>query len=360
LQDSINYSIYKFNEIYNRETWRDGFSLYQKYSRKDVFRILNVEINPVAQNVGGYLVSPDNTHCPIFVNYHKDEDISESTKYEDEFINNKEFIWMSKSNRKLESNDVQSILGKKGDIRLPLFIKKTNDEGIEFYFMGDVEPIPDRTEQTLMNNGKPVVRIIFDLSSTVPDEIYEYLREKGIVDAETKKVPEKQELSVINLFESEEEKNLIPFYEFYAAAGSFSDMQENNNYELLAISGNYQKDDGYFACRVSGESMNKVIDNGALCLFKIYSGGSRNGKIVLVESFGKVDDDYNSAFTIKTYASQKVAVDGGSWEHSSIILTPNSYDPEYKDIVLNEDDCDGMRVVGEFVTVLDSKLIGSD
>jgi hypothetical protein len=31
---------------------------------------------------------------------------------------------MSKSNRKINSKDVQSILGKNGAIRLPLFIKK--------------------------------------------------------------------------------------------------------------------------------------------------------------------------------------------------------------------------------------------
>ena len=107
LQDSIDYSIYKFSEKYESESWRDGFVVYEKYSRKDVFRILNVEINPVAQNVGGYIVSVDNVHCPIFVNYHKDDNISESTKYDDEFINNKEFSWMSKSNRKLSSNDVK-------------------------------------------------------------------------------------------------------------------------------------------------------------------------------------------------------------------------------------------------------------
>jgi hypothetical protein len=62
-------------------------------TRKDVFRILNASENPVAQNVGGYLVSLDNTHCPIFVNYHKEDDISES-KYEDRFVNNKEFDWI--------------------------------------------------------------------------------------------------------------------------------------------------------------------------------------------------------------------------------------------------------------------------
>jgi superfamily II DNA or RNA helicase len=98
LADSINYSIHTFNNSFDLNNWNEGFVLYKKYSRKDVFRILNVDENPVAQNVGGYLVSPDNAHCPIFVNYHKEDHISESTKYEDQFVNNKEFDWMSKSN----------------------------------------------------------------------------------------------------------------------------------------------------------------------------------------------------------------------------------------------------------------------
>lgn len=122
LMDSTEYSIKIFNKNFDSEKWNDGFHLYRKYSRKDVFRILNFSENPVAQNVGGYLVSSNNEYCPIFVNYHKEKDISESTKYEDEFVNKNEFDWMSKSNRKIESNDVQSILGKKGEIRLPLFI----------------------------------------------------------------------------------------------------------------------------------------------------------------------------------------------------------------------------------------------
>lgn len=359
LQDLIGYSIYKFDSVYSQTSWFDGFCLYQKYSRKDVFRILNVGTNPVAQNVGGYLVDPDNKHCPIFVNYHKDEDISESTKYEDEFINNKEFTWMSKSNRKLESNDVQSILGNRGNIRLPLFIKKNNDEGIEFYYMGDIEPIKDKIEQTSMNTdtGKEtsVVKIIFSLNSAIPNEMYQYLREKEAVNVKSKKGIKKEKGTVTQLYENKEEVSLIPFYEFYAAAGSFSEMQENKMYELQTVAGNYKQHDGYFACRVIGESMNRVIENGALCLFKTYTGGSRNGKIVLVESFGKVDDDYNSAFTIKTYSSHKVAIDDGNWEHSSIVLKPNSYDEEYQDIVLNEEDCVDMRVVGEFVSVLDEK-----
>jgi hypothetical protein len=153
--------------------------------------------NPVAQNVGGYLVSPDNAHCPIFVNYHKEDDISESTKYEDEFINNKEFNWMSKSNRKINSNDVQSILGKNGAIRLPLFIKKNNDEGMDFYYMGEVSPELNQVEQTTMKNdsGKQVsvVKIRFNLANAVSTSMYNYLENK--VTAKVNK-PEKKDVII--------------------------------------------------------------------------------------------------------------------------------------------------------------------
>ena len=133
------------------------------------------------------------------MNYHKADDISESTKYEDEFINNKEFNWMSKSNRKLESNDVQSILGNNGDIRLPLFIKKNNDEGVEFYYMGDVSPQKDKVEQTTMNNDKgqkvSVVRFRFNLQPPVSKVMYHYLRENLCAELEDTASVEKPQYS---------------------------------------------------------------------------------------------------------------------------------------------------------------------
>jgi len=354
LQDSINYSINTFNKAYRDENWRDGFHLYEKYSRKDVFRILNVKTNPVAQNVGGYLVSTDNSHCPIFINYHKDEDISESTKYDDEFINNRTFSWMSKSNRKLASNDVQSILGNKGRIRLPLFIKKSNDEGIEFYYMGDVEPQRDKVKQTSMNtdSGKvvSVVNFTFNLSTPVADEMYQYLKEKETLEV------------VRPLFDKNDaaanENNYIPFYDFYAAAGSFSEMQENKDFEMIPVPEKYTVEQKYFCCRVKGESMNRRIPNNSICVFRESLGGSRNGKIVLVENYGQNDEEYNSSFTIKTYASEKRVSDDGGWEHSVILLKPNSTESKFKDIVLHEDDCENMRIVGEFVTVLNKEPTG--
>jgi SOS-response transcriptional repressor LexA len=146
--------------------------------------------------------------------------------------------------------------------------------------------------------------------------------------------------------------NPIPLYNFYAAAGSFSEMQSNNDFTMIAGPDNLVSNNDYFACKISGESMNRVIPNGSICLFKMYNGGSRNGKIVLVENSDIQDPDFNSAFTIKTYSSE-IAATEDSWKHTSIVLRPNSYDSSFKDIVLKEEDALNMRVVGEFVKILE-------
>lgn len=353
LLDSTYYSLYKFDELFEIENWQDGFVLYRKYSRKDVFRILNVSVNPVAQNVGGYLVSPDNSHCPIFVNYHKEDHISESTKYVDEFVNNKELDWMTKSNRKVKSNDVQSILGKKGDIRLPLFIKKDNDEGMDFYYMGEVKPNLNLVESTTIknDNGKtmPIVKIRLNLVTPVISSLYNY-----ITAVNDKEIPEQNiEKEVIPLeTEESQAKFTIPLFDFYAAAGNFSELQAEKDYSELEVEEKYSLNNNYFACKVTGESMNKRIPNGSICIFKKYTGGSRNGKIVLVESRDIHDPDFNSGFTVKTYSSQKSITEDG-WGHKEIVLKPNSYDENFKDIVLDEENAEGMKVIGEFVSVLE-------
>ncbi|PHR69565.1 MAG: restriction endonuclease subunit R [Arcobacter sp.] len=177
LLDLLNYSLYDYNESFNKESFCSGFILYQKYSRQDVFRILNWEKNPNPQNVGGYLINREKKTCPIFVTYHKDNDISASTKYDDTFINNSKLSWMSKSRRKLSSPDVKSI--KSDDLRLLLFIKKSDDEGSTFYYMGDVNPIENSFKQETIktDNGEnlPVVKLEFNLQHSVEESLYKYI-----------------------------------------------------------------------------------------------------------------------------------------------------------------------------------------
>jgi len=182
LEDNVKYAIKTYTSEFKKDRFIDGFQLYKKYTRKDVFRILNWGRNPVAQNVGGYIISKDNSNCPIFVTLEKEEDISSTTKYLDGFLNPNEFEWMSKSNRKLTSKDVQAIKNYKSGLRLPLFIKKNNDEGIEFYYMGDVTPIEDSFEETTMLNDKgkkvSVVKMTFKMQIAVELNLYNYLNNR--------------------------------------------------------------------------------------------------------------------------------------------------------------------------------------
>lgn len=181
LIDSVDYSIYNYDKTFDKSSYFDGFIKYKKYSRKDVFRILCWKTNPVAQNVGGYIFNSEKNQCPIFVNYHKDDDIANSINYEDRFINNLEFEWMSKSNRTLTSPEIV-LLKKHSGLRTPLFIKKSNDEGVDFYYMGELSPIPDSFEQRTMvndlNQPIPVVKISFQISPTVEDALFNYLEDK--------------------------------------------------------------------------------------------------------------------------------------------------------------------------------------
>ena len=68
--------------------------------------------------------------------------------------------------------------------------------------------------------------------------------------------------------------------------------------------------------------MNKIIPNGSWCLFKKDPGGSREGKVVLVQHYNIQDSEYASGYTIKTYESKKV-VKEDAWPKKKIILKPN-------------------------------------
>ena len=83
---------------------------------------------------------------------------------------------MSKNKRRLTSPDVISIRNSvQNNTRLPLFIKKSNDEGLEFYFMGDCSIMQNSIKQDKMVDGKPVVHFTFEIDEGVEDGIYNYL-----------------------------------------------------------------------------------------------------------------------------------------------------------------------------------------
>lgn len=173
LLDSLDYAIAAFSNFYDENQYIKGFQLYQKYSRKDVCRIMNWEKDE-SSTMYGYRVKYHT--CPIFVTYKKDDDINKSTQYEDKFLSYKEFNWMTRNRVKIDSPEVEAI--KNPDTRISLFVKKSNDEGIDFYYLGDMKVKPEKIKQTIIRNdaGKelPIVNIIFEMKDFLEEKMYQY------------------------------------------------------------------------------------------------------------------------------------------------------------------------------------------
>jgi superfamily II DNA or RNA helicase len=183
LADVLAYAEMMYTQRFDRKNFVDGFLLYQKYSRKDVCRILNWEKDEHS-TMYGYIVRHTawNSTCPIFVNYHKEEGITSTTKYQDRFVNNHEFEWMSRSRRTLESKEIVEIKNYKAsadrlNLRLPLFVKKHNDEGPDFYYLGDMKPTAFEKTTLIDDQQNPVsiVRVNFSMNQPVEESIYQYL-----------------------------------------------------------------------------------------------------------------------------------------------------------------------------------------
>ncbi len=129
----VRYGLRRYEDLFKNHD-EDNLVLYEKYSRKDVCRILNWEHDD-SSTVYGYRIK-HNT-CPIFVTYEKKEDIANSTKYEDRFINNQLFSWMTRSKVSLESPESQKIINyKEIGLKIYLFIKKSDGEGTDFLLYG--------------------------------------------------------------------------------------------------------------------------------------------------------------------------------------------------------------------------------
>lgn len=152
-------------------------ALYEKYTRQDVSALLNWEVDG-GPTIMGYTVNRQTRTCPIFVTYRKSDNISDSTKYNDYFVSPYLFHWQTRSNVRLDSKEVIAIMGKDpdlGPLRIPLFVKKSNDEGSQFYYMGDVTPLDPPIQNVI--DGKPVVDIQFAMHHEVPQPFFEYFEE---------------------------------------------------------------------------------------------------------------------------------------------------------------------------------------
>jgi superfamily II DNA or RNA helicase/HKD family nuclease len=155
-------------------------TLYEKYSRKDACKLLNWNSDE-SSTVYGYKTKHQT--CPIFVTYHKKEDVDSSTNYSEEFLSQEVLRWSTRSNRTLKSEEVKTIINaQESNIDLHVFVKKNDDEGTDFYYLGKAVPDKNNISQNVMNdkNGKelPVVHMNLVMEQPVDSTLYQYIQDE--------------------------------------------------------------------------------------------------------------------------------------------------------------------------------------
>ena len=138
----------------------------------------------------------------------------------------------------------------------------------------------------------------------------------------------------------------LPLYGLRAAATKFGEGMDSSLEEWIRVPAGTRLAQNMFVARVVGRSMEPLIPDDSLCIFRAGVTGSRQGKRLLIEKFSETD--FAARYTVKSYTSTKSSGSDGSWEHDRIRLEP--LNPEFEAFDLSPDE---FRVIAEFVAVLD-------
>lgn len=149
-------------------------------------------------------------------------------------------------------------------------------------------------------------------------------------------------------------ENSVPLYSLKVAAGDFFINESLPEQDFILVPESVKISKDHFACKIIGNSMNKIVQDGQIALFKKYHGGSKNGLMVIVEYYNRQDSDSGLYYTFKEYYSQKINTDEGV-QNEKIILKPKSFDPTYQDIIIDSESINErtFKTIGVFDRVLE-------
>ncbi|MCW5979301.1 MAG: hypothetical protein KIT09_14595 [Bryobacteraceae bacterium] len=142
----------------------------------------------------------------------------------------------------------------------------------------------------------------------------------------------------------------LPLYSCRAAAGKFGEQMTVEDEGWIEATADLRLTDDMFVARVVGRSMEPEIPDGSLCVFRAKVAGSRQGRKLLVENFGESAEG-GERYTVKRYRSRKVVSEEGAWQHEQIVMEP--LNPEFEPWEIRPEDHDRVRVIAEFLRVLE-------
>lgn len=145
----------------------------RQYGRKEVTRLLGMP-RKWTSTLYGYKAFEPAKVCPLFVTLHKDAEVTASTAYEDALIDRQTMVWFTKSQRTLASPLEGALV--RNEYWLPVFVKKDDAEGSEFYYLGDATVFEAHDTTMTGNDGKllPVVRTELRFARPIDSALFDY------------------------------------------------------------------------------------------------------------------------------------------------------------------------------------------
>lgn len=210
----------------------------------------------------------------------------------------------------------------------------------------DADEIIKNTYRTLMTRGMKGCYVYF--CDTALAEHFQ----NQLISVEVKTQEVVKEVIRIEPAVNEDVKyiDFLPLYSIKAACGYFGDGEIVDELGWVKVEGIGKLNRNMYVIQAVGHSMEPVIQDKDLCVFRANPAGSRQGKIVLTQHRNYYDADNSGGYSIKTYTSKKRFNEFGDWEHDEIILVPKNKD--YIPIIIDEAEADDFRVIGEFIGVL--------
>lgn len=189
-----------------------------------------------------------------------------------------------------------------------------------------------------------LLRYVNTLGITLHD-LFLYLKESPDISTDSRVIPYEEGVKP--------PASYIPVFPIKVAAGKFSeegdlsDDQAPLGWVEASIKGGHQD---YFAAFVYGESMQPRISNGDLCLFRKYTGGSRQGRIFLIQARSLHDAETGEAFVVKKYMRQTPPKSTN--ENSETVIHLISENPRFSPIILYSLKDEEIQTIAEFIKVL--------
>jgi SOS-response transcriptional repressor LexA len=246
---------------------------------------------------------------------------------------------------------VQAELPAHGFVNLGVLLQDPQSDALHLRFRRDLDSLAEEEDlEVLEGLSDDLSRKASELGA---DKLFEYL--EGTLSASIRVTDREQILvedfsrALDRLYRQHvpskvlEFRTHLPRYSLRAAAGRFLDNDEIEGEGWLEAPEDLRLTPDMFIAQIAGQSMEPMIPDGSLCVFRAGVTGSRVGRLVLAE------DREANAFAVKRYNSGRKENEEG-WRHEWIRL--ESLNPEGPSWPLDPDE-EKYRILAEFVQVLD-------